>query len=394
MLPAGIFPRANATTCDVTKALEEQIDLARKQKQRRAAQEESAVAVLEPADETPVAASSKPALLEGLIVDGSRGIYRVETAEGPLSCTIRGRLRKQLVYAESANTSARKTVQRVKTQRHDPVAVGDKVRVLPTGGDGGVIEEVVERAKGSFTRGDPDKGQGKLTSIAGLDQLVATFAAQEPTPHLRVLDRLLVLAESQDLPVVICLTKVDLGIEDWLAERLRLYRSIGYPVLLASAVTGDGLDALREQLAGKTSALFGPSGVGKSSLLNAMQPGLGQKVSAISTLTHKGRHTTVGTRLFPLDHPAGGYIADTAGFRSLALDGRALEALDWCFREFRPYLEECGMNDCSHLHEPNCAVRAAVQRGEIDLDRYNSYRRLLEAGDESFDIDIESEEEA
>lgn len=365
--------------------------MARKQKQRKLAQAESAVAVLEPADEAPVAAPPKPGLLEGLIVDGSRGIYRVETAEGPFSCTIRGKLRKELVYAESSNTSARKTVQRVKTQRHDPVAVGDKVRVLPTGGGGGVIEEVVERAGGSFTRGDPDKGQGKLTAIAGLDQLVATFAAAEPTPHLRVLDRLLVLAESQELPVAICITKIDLGVEDWLAERLRLYHGLGYPVLLASAVTGDGLDALREQLAGKTSALFGPSGVGKSSLLNRMQPGLGQKVSAISTLTHKGRHTTVGTRLFPLDHPAGGYIADTAGFRSLALDGRALDNLDWCFREFRPFLEECKLNDCSHLHEPNCAVRAAVLRGAIDLDRYNSYRRLLEAGDESFDIDLDFE---
>ena len=362
--------------------------MARKRKQRNLAQETGAVAVLdEAAEDVPTAAADQPGLLEGLIVDGSRGIYRVETAEGPFSCTIRGKLRKQLVYAESDNTSARKSVKRVKTQRKDPVSVGDRVRVLPTGGGGGVIEEVVERAGGSFTRGDPDKGQGKLTSIAGLDQLVATFAAQEPTPHLRVLDRLLVLAESQDMPVAICITKCDLGIEDWLAERLRVYRNIGYPVLLASAVTGEGLDALRSHLAGKTSALFGPSGVGKSSLLNTMQPGLGQKVSAISTLTHKGRHTTVGTRLFPLDHPAGGYIADTAGFRSLALDGRALEALDWCFREFRPYLDECPLNDCSHLHEPGCAVREAVQRGAIDLDRYNSYRRLLSAGDESFEID-------
>ena len=158
-------------------------------------------------------------------------------------------------------------------------------------------------------------------------------------------------------------------------------------------MTGEGLDALRAQLAGRTSALFGPSGVGKSSLLNAMQPGLGQKVSAISTLTHKGRHTTVGTRLFPLEDPAGGYIADTAGFRSLALDGRMLENLDWCFREFRPYLEQCAMNDCSHLHEPVCAVRDAVQRGEIDLDRYNSFRRLSAASDVSFDLDGEAQEE-
>lgn len=369
--------------------------MARKHKQRMLAPENGAVAVDEVTEDVAtIAPAPKPGLLEGLIVDGSRGIYRVETAEGPFSCTIRGKLRKELIYAESDNTSARKSVKRVKTQRHDPVAVGDKVRVLPTGGGGGVIEEVVARAGGSFTRGDPDsKGQGKLTSIAGLDQLVATFAAREPTPHLRVLDRMLVLAESQDLAVTICITKCDLGIEDWLAERLRVYHGIGYPVLLASAVGGEGLAELRASLSGKTSAFFGPSGVGKSSLLNALQPDLGQRVSAISTLTHKGRHTTVGTRLFPLDDPAGGYIADTAGFRSLALDGRALEALDWCFREFRPFLDECPLNDCSHLHEPGCGVREAVQRGAIDLDRYNSYRRLLSAGDESFDIDGDTDEE-
>ena len=333
-------------------------------------------------------------LLEGLITEGSRGIYRVETAAGPYSCSIRGKLRKQLIYAESASTSGRRSVQRVKTQRHDPVAVGDTVRVLLTGGNEGVIEEVVARAGGSFTRGDPDKGQGKLTAIAGLDQLVPTFAVREPMPHLRLLDRLLVLAESQDLPVAICLTKTDLGVEEWLNARLRVYRAIGYPVLLASAVTGEGLDALRAQLAGRTSALFGPSGVGKSSLLNAMQPGLGQKVQTISALTHKGRHTTVGTRLFPLDDPAGGYIADTAGFRSLSLDGLALDNLAWCFREFRPFLGQCAMNDCSHLHEPVCAVRDAVQRGAIDVDRYNSYRRLSAVGDESFEIDLEAQEEA
>jgi ribosome biogenesis GTPase / thiamine phosphate phosphatase len=378
--------------------------LGRKQKQRRLdrlaelAQADGPVAVLADAalaDETGGvdAAAATSGLLEGLITEGSRGIYRVETAAGAYSCSIRGKLRKQLIYAESASTSGRRSVQRVKTQRHDPVAVGDTVRVLPTGGREGVIEEVVARAGGAFTRGDPDKGQGKLTSIAGLDQLVATFAAREPMPHLRVLDRLLVLAESQELPVAICLTKIDLGVEEWLIERLRVYAAIGYPVLLASAVTGEGLDALRAQLSGRTSAFLGPSGVGKSSLLNAMQPGLGQKVSAISTLTHKGRHTTVGTRLFPLDDPAGGYIADTAGFRSLALDGLAVAHLDWCFREFRPYLGQCAMNDCSHLHEPVCAVRDAVQRGDIDLDRYNSYRRLSAVGDESFEIDLEAQEE-
>jgi hypothetical protein len=147
MLPAGVRQRSIAMMGSCHDGVGGRINLARKQKQRRLARAEGAVAVLDAAaDESPPGELTKPGLVEGLIVDGSRGIYRVETAEGPLSCTIRGRLRKQLVYAESANTSARKTVQRVKTQRHDPVAVGDKVRVLATGGGGGVIEEVVERA--------------------------------------------------------------------------------------------------------------------------------------------------------------------------------------------------------------------------------------------------------
>lgn len=331
-------------------------------------------------------------LLEGLITDGSRGMYRVETSEGALLCTIRGRLRKQLVYAKSDNTSLRRSVRDVKVKTHDPVAVGDRVRVLPSGDGNGVIEEVVARAGGSFSRRDPGKGQGRLTSIAGLDQIVATFAATEPTPHLRVLDRLLVLAEAQEIDATICFGKIDLGIEPWLLKRIAAYRAIGYPVLTVSAHTGEGVAELRAHLAGKTSALLGPSGVGKSSLLNALQPDLGLQVGGVSSSTGKGRHTTTGTRLFPLDGPAGGYIADTAGFRALALDGSTFERLDWCFREFRPALGKCRLQDCTHIHEPGCAVRQAVWAGTIDRERYDSYRRLRRAASESADLDLDSEE--
>lgn len=333
----------------------------------------------------------RPDLLEGLIVDGNRGIYRVETAAGAFVCTIRGRLRKELVYAKSEHTKGRKSVQAVKVKGHDPVAVGDRVLILPASGEAGTIEEVVARAGGSFTRHDPNKGGGNLTSIAGLDQLIATFAAQDPTPHLRLLDRLLVLAEAQGLDAVVCIGKADLGVEPWLAARLEVYRRIGYPVLVVSAYSGEGIAALRAQLAGKTSAFLGPSGVGKSSLLNAVQATVLQEVGKTSTSTGKGRHTTTGTRLFPLTGEGGGYLADTAGFRSLALDGRAFEELDWCFREFRPYLGQCRLNDCSHLHEPGCAVRAALVAGEIDAERYDSYRRLQHAGEESFALDSEEE---
>jgi ribosome biogenesis GTPase len=309
-----------------------------------------------------------------MIVEGSRGLYRVETPAGALLCTIRGRLRKQLEYPSSA--TAHKRVQKAVVKEHDPVAVGDRVRVLPTGGGKGVIEEVVARAGGSFTRADPDVGRGQVRSVAGLDQMIAVFAARNPAPHLRMLDRFLVLAEMQRVAAVICINKVDLGIEPWLAERLNVYRRAGYPVVLTSVAAGAGVDELRGLLAGRASALLGPSGVGKSSLLNALQPDLGRRVSAVSDATGKGRHTTTGTRFYPLDGPAGGYIADTAGIRSLGLGNVSADRLDRCFPEFRPYLGACRLSDCTHLHEPSCAVRAAVAAQAIDGERYESYCRL------------------
>ncbi|MGE5334230.1 MAG: ribosome small subunit-dependent GTPase A, partial [Nitrososphaerota archaeon] len=320
--------------------------------------------------------ATTPQLTEGLIVDGSRGLYAVETPGGILQCAIRGKLRKDLEY--SSRGGAGRQVKRVNVRQHDPVAIGDRVRVLPTGGNAGVIEQIIARAGGAFTRRDPNAGESDLalTTIAGLDQLIAVFAAREPAPHLRLLDRLLVLAESQEIAALICLNKVDQQPEDWLLERIAVYRAIGYPVVLTSAATGMGVAELRERLSGRTSAFIGPSGVGKSSLLNAIQPGLALRVSAVGATTHKGRHTTTGSRLCPLDGPEGGYIADTAGIRALALGAASLRQLDTCFREFAPYLGYCRLSDCTHLHEPDCAIRAAVAQGALDAERYESYGKL------------------
>jgi ribosome biogenesis GTPase len=335
---------------------------------------------------TPASTTSPPAhttdavpqhesLIEGRIMDGGRGYYHVDSAAGPLLCTLRGRLRKDLTYAQSQ--SVRRGARQASVKQKDPVAIGDRVRVQPTGGGTGIIAEVVARSDAAFTRRDPMHGE--LTSVAGVDQLIVVFAARDPSPHVRMLDRFLVIAEAQGIPAMICINKVDRGIESWLEERLRVYEQIGYPVLRTSAATGDGVDALRSRLGGHTSALLGPSGVGKSSLLNALQPGLALRVGEVGATTHKGRHTTTGTRLIPLDLPDGGYIADTAGIRALGLARVYTDQLDHYFPELGPFLGGCHLSDCTHLHEPHCAVRTAVTMGLIDGQRYDSYGRLRAA---------------
>lgn len=317
-------------------------------------------------------------LVEGLITEGSRGRYRVEAPTGALWCVVRGRLRKELIYAESA--SARRTARAVKVSQRDPVAIGDRVQARATGPGEGVIERVVTRAGASLTRQDPDPGQRRLTSVRGIEQIVIVFAAREPAPHLRLADRFIALAESQEADAILCVNKADQGIAPWLRARLAVYAGLGYDVVTTSATTSEGVDDLRDLLAGRVSALTGPSGVGKSSLLNALEPGLALRVSSVSASTGKGRHTTTGARMVPLTGPGGGWLADTAGIRALALDASALGDLPWLFREFRPLRGHCAFGDCAHLNEPGCAVIAAARTGEIDAARYDSYRRLALGG--------------
>jgi ribosome biogenesis GTPase len=330
------------------------------------------------------AATASTDAVAGTVLEGNRGQYLVETARGRLLCELRGNLRKQLLYAHSSHlpgAALRHKVRRANVRARDPVVVGGRVRVTPMGAGRGLIVEVLTERGGAFSRADPDKGTAR--SVAGIDQLVAVFSARDPEPHLRLLDRILVVAEAQELAAVVCLNKVDLGPAPELLERLDHYRAIGYPVVLTSASTGQGIAELREQLGGRTSALLGPSGVGKSSLLNAVEPELGLRVSSVSESTHKGRHTTTGARVVPLAGPDGGHVADTAGIRALALGGAAAGKLDWCFRELRPFLGSCFHDDCGHRLEPGCAVRAAVDAGQIDGQRYDSYCRLHEQGEAS-----------
>ena len=256
----------------------------------------------------------------------------------------------------------------------DILAVGDWV-VLSLLKDGtGMIEEIEERQR-MFSRMAPTpRGEYQQIIIANQDQAIIVFSCAEPEPNLRMLDRFLIVAEEAQTPSMIVFNKVDLvGIRA--AKKLyNHYETIGYRVLYTSAETGRGLDALQAVLRGKISVLAGPSGVGKSSLLNSIQPGLGLAVRDVSKATRKGRHTTVVRQLFPLD--GGGYVADTPGLKALALWDIEPGEVDGYFPEIRERVAECQFSDCMHLHEPGCAVIAAVETGEISYERYESYIRL------------------
>ncbi len=189
-----------------------------------------------------------------------------------------------------------------------------------------------------------------------------------------MLDRFLVIAEKQAIPSLIVANKIDLVGAQVARTQFEIYEQIGYPVIYTSARSGAGLDTLRRELAGRLSVLSGPSGVGKSSLLNALQPGLGLEVKAVSQATRKGRHTTVVRELFKLAD--GGYVADTPGIKALALWDIEPEELDGYFPEMRHLVMGCEYNDCTHIHEPDCAIQQAVERGDIPTSRYRSYLRM------------------
>lgn len=189
-----------------------------------------------------------------------------------------------------------------------------------------------------------------------------------------MLDRFLVIAEKQAVPVLLLANKVDLVGQEAAQALFGYYAPLGYDLIYTSTLSGQGIDDLRARLADKVTLFTGPSGVGKSSLLNAVQPGLGLQVKRISRATHKGRHTTVTRQMFPLS--LGGYVADTPGLKALALWDIEPEELDAYFPEMRRRVAECAFSDCTHVHEPGCAVRRAVEAGQIHPQRYESYLKM------------------
>lgn len=298
-----------------------------------------------------------------MVIKAHGGFYYIKTPVGLLTCRVRGSL-KQVAWES------------------DIIAVGDRVKVRRTKPGRGVIEEVLLRETALSRLAPLPKGKRPIkwaereqVLVANPDQAVFVFAVREPEPHLRMLDRFLVATERAEIDMLICANKIDLLDEDEDPRHVfGLYEEIGYKVLYTSALTGEGVDKLRELLRGKLSVLAGPSGTGKSSLLNTMQPGLGLKVREISLALGKGRHTTIMPELLELK--VGGYVADTPGLRSFALWDIVPEELEGLYPDVARFAPDCRYPGCSHLHEPGCAVMAAVERGEVHPTRYESYRLL------------------
>ncbi len=293
--------------------------------------------------------------LDGIVIRAQSGFLMVKTERGEHVCRLRGRLKQGDIEG-------------------DIVAVGDRVTVSLSDDGTGTIDSIHERDALISRVRTGIKRDFRQILLANPDQIVIVFACAEPEPHLRMLDRFLVIAEKQQIQALIVANKVDLVDQEKASASFGLYEKLGYRVLYTSAHTGQGVDALQGQLKDKISALAGPSGVGKSSLLNAIQPELGLHVRQVSEATSKGRHTTHVRELFPLD--IGGFVADTPGIRSLALWDIEPEELDAYFIELRDLVSGCQFSDCTHTHEPGCAIQAAVSTGEVTPERYHSYLRM------------------
>jgi len=294
-------------------------------------------------------------LRTGLIVKAQSGFFTVNSEGRAIVCQLRGRLKQGKAKGDIA-------------------ALGDHVRITVLADGSGVIEEIQER-KQAIVRLDPrPQGIYQQVLLANPDQAAFVFACANPAPKLGMLDRFLVIAEKQRIPAIIVGNKIDLLPEGQAAEIFGLYKPLGYHVIYTSVKTDAGVEELKKCLKGRISVLAGPSGAGKSSLLNAIQPGLGLTINEISRAIKKGRHTTVTRELFAL--PDGGYVADTPGWKSLALWDTQPEELDAYFPELRELVENCQFSDCTHLHEPGCAVRAALAQGKVNPQRYESYLRL------------------
>ncbi len=336
-----------------------------------------------------------PEMLTGMVLNGAHGIYEVHTENGVFRCTLRGKLKKAFARSQAAQALAKVQPRYAKAVYHSQpkhnekseaidqqailsrLSVGDYVKIRQLDATTGQIEEILPRQSALSRRdsGSSDKKIKQQTMLANLDQVVLVFAITQPDPHFSMLDRYLAICESAEIHPVICLNKDDLVHSASIDQYAELYTRLGYQIVWTSTLDNRGIDNLRDLLKNHMTLFTGPSGVGKSSLVNAIEPDMAIKTGLISSATGKGKHTTTGSQLYPLT--GGGWLADSAGIRALAAWNIAPEDLPSCFVEFRPYLGECLYSDCSHVEEEGCAILAAVTDGVIDDRRHRSYVRIL-----------------
>jgi ribosome biogenesis GTPase len=319
-------------------------------------------------------------LRQGIVFKKNLGQYSIRTEAGVVAGSLSSKLRKQLIYPIADPNSIKRRVMEVKDlDTVDPVAVGDVVRFIDAGDGNGLITEILPR-RNKLSRPAVDgtrqfkKSRPRLEQVlvANIDQIMIVIPAANPPPAWNLLDRYLAAAEAAHLPAVICFTKVDLSPDEQFAHEVEVYRQIGYPVIVTSAVNGDGLDLAKAALKDRLSVLWGKSGVGKTSLLNAIQPGLGLRVNEVNAFNSEGRHTTTHLEMFDLAF--GGSVIDTPGQRRFKLWDDEPGDFAQLLPEMRPFIGQCKFGlDCTHEREPGCAIKRAVDNGQVSQRRYESF---------------------
>jgi ribosome biogenesis GTPase len=344
--------------CDLDVASEERI-MPRGERERRQAALTAALSRLREQEEQDTLSSTRETSgTRGMVIEVSSGLCRVQLDGHTLMCGIRGSL--------SAEDTGYTNV----------VAVGDQVIVSEDGADQGIVQAVLPRSS-ALARPDPFYSHLQQIIVANADQLLIVASWRDPSFWPELVDRYLIAAERNNLAPIVCVNKIDLADnkEDSVAA-LRPYRAIGYEVIWTSALKGEGLEQLYERLCGRTTVLAGLSGVGKSSLLNAMEPGMQLRTGTVSEYSHSGRHTTSQVNLLALQ--AGGYVVDTPGIREFGLAGLRRGELIRFYPEIAAADGRCRFKDCSHTHEPGCAVKEAVEKGGLSQARYDNYRTIYE----------------
>lgn len=279
--------------------------------------------------------------MQGKIIKGIAGFYYVHVAgSGVYECKAKGIFRKDGVKP----------------------LVGDDVEMEVT------HEKDME---GNIMRILPRKNELVRPAVANIDQALVVFAVTKPKPHFNLLDRFLVMMETKEIPAILCFNKADIAGDAEIAGLKAVYENCGYPLIFTSAKKEENIDRLKELLQGKTTAAAGPSGVGKSSLINRLQSGVKMETGSISRKIERGKHTTRHSELIMLGDES--YIMDTPGFSSLYAGNMEKEDLKYCFPEFAPYEGKCRFNGCGHIHEPGCVVKRAVEDGKIHRIRYEDY---------------------